>query len=298
MIYTITLNPSLDYVVEIDKLVAGGINRTKKEKIYPGGKGINVSIVLQNLGVENCALGFIAGFTGKEFERRVIACGCKTDFIVLNHGLSRINIKIKSERESEINGQGPVITQEDLSLLYQKLDIIQSEDILVLAGSIPGSLSEDVYKNICSYLASKNVRIVVDAAGQLLLNVLPYHPFLIKPNKQELEEVFGVDLQYDGEIICYAKKLQQMGARNVLVSLADYGAVLVTQEGQVFRRTPPDGKVVNSVGAGDSMVAGYLANYLETGSYQNALAMGLAAGSATAFSEWLASKEEILALLK
>ncbi len=298
MIYTITLNPSLDYVVEIDKLVTEGINRTKGEKIYPGGKGINVSIVLQNLGVENCALGFIAGFTGKEIERQVIACGCKTDFIVLNHGLSRINIKIKSEKESEINGQGPEITQEDLSLLYQKLDMVQSKDILVLAGSIPSSLAEDVYENICSYLVSKNVRIVVDAAGKLLLSVLPYHPFLIKPNKQELEEVFGVELQYDSEVICYAKKLQQMGARNVLVSLAGYGAVLVTQEGQVFRRTPPNGKVANSVGAGDSMVAGYLAKYLETNNYQNALAMGLAAGSATAFSEWLASKEEILALLK
>lgn len=297
MIYTVTFNPSLDYVVNMDQLILGSVNRTKTEKIYPGGKGINVSIVLQNLGIENCALGFIAGFTGKEIEHRVNACGCKTDFITLEHGLSRINVKIKSEIESEINGQGPEITADDLELLYQKFDVLQSEDILILAGSIPNTLPANIYENICYQLSRKNIRIIVDATGALLLNVLPFHPFLVKPNKHELEEAFEVKLQYDGEIICYARKIQQMGAQNVLVSLAGYGAVLVTQDGQVFRKTPPDGKVVNSVGAGDSMVAGYLAGYLETGDYQNALAMGLAAGSATTFSKWLATKEEILSLL-
>lgn len=297
MIMTVTFNPSLDYIVRVKGLQIGSVNRTQSEELYPGGKGINVSIVLKNLGVENCAVGFTAGFTGEEIERRVASYGCRTEFIRLPKGFSRINVKIKGEKESEINGQGPQIPQEALQCLYEKLDGLTQGDILVLAGSIPNTLPENIYEDLCRRLAGRGVRIVVDATRDLLMNVLPFHPFFIKPNKQELGDAFGVTLQSIDDVVFYAKKMQEKGAQNVLVSMAAEGAVLAADDGRIFQSLPPDGKVVNSVGAGDSMVAGFLAGYLATGDYQKALQTGLAAGSASAFSEWLATKEEIDALL-
>lgn len=298
MIYTVTFNPSLDYVIQVDHLSLGKINRTTSENVYPGGKGNNVSVILSNLGLESSALGFVAGFTGESLEMMLKEYGCSTDFIHLAEGLTRINVKIKSDSESEINGQGPVITEEALNQLYEKLDCLTDEDVLVLAGSIPNTLPEDIYEVIMKRLEGKGVRIAVDATKDLLMNVLKYHPFLIKPNNHELGEMFGVTLTSDEEIVCYAKKLQEMGARNVLISMAGDGAILVTEDGTIEKELPPKGTVVNSVGAGDSMVAGFLTGYLNTGDYHKALNLGTATGSATAFTSWLATREQIVALLK
>lgn len=298
MIYTVTFNPSLDYIVSVDNFTLGRVNRTRKEIIYPGGKGINVSMVLQNLGYQSCALGFMAGFTGREIARLLEVNGVESDFIHVDEGLSRINVKLRSNEESEINGQGPAIKKRDIALLYEKLDRIQDGDILVLAGSIPEVMPDDIYMDIMRYLQTKDVRIVVDATKDLLVNVLPYHPFLIKPNNHELGEIFGVELKTTEEIVTYAKKLQEKGARNVLISMAGDGAILLTEDGQIFQSLPPKGKVLNSVGAGDSMVAGFLAGYLENQDYEYAFYMGVCTGSASAFSESLATRDEVAELMK
>lgn len=293
MIYTVTFNPALDYVVKMDSLELGMVNRSTAEAVYYGGKGINVSIVLNNIGVENVALGFIAGFTGREIEDGVKAMGVTTDFITLADGMSRINVKIKAEKETEINGQGPDIKAEELLELFNKLEKLKGGDCLVLAGTIPASLPSDIYEQIMAKLMNKGIDIVVDATKELLLNVLKYHPFLIKPNNHELEEIFGVKLSTDEDIAEYAKKLQIMGARNVLISMAGDGAMLITEDGEVLRIGVPKGKVVNSVGAGDSMVAGFTASYLKDHDYMEALKRGTATGSATAFSEGLATADKV-----
>ncbi len=298
MVYTVTFSPSLDYIVQVPRLVLGDVNRTKAEVIYPGGKGINVSVVLKNLGVDSRALGFIGGFTGNEIERMLKDCGCDTDFITVKNGISRINVKIKSEQESEINGQGCQTSGTELEQLYHKLDCLQPGDTLVLAGSIPDILPGDVYEKLLERVSDIKINAVVDATGELLLKVLKYRPFLIKPNKEELGGLFDTEIQNDGDVAHYAKELQRQGARNVLVSMAGEGAMLLTEQGDMKKSAPPKGRVVNSVGAGDSMVAGFLAGYQRTsGDYEAAFRLGLAAGSATAFCEWLADKDEIERLL-
>ena len=298
MIYTVTFNPALDYVVKMDSLELGMVNRRKSKAIFYGGKGINVSTVLKNIGVDSVALGFVAGFTGKEIEDGVKAMGVKTDFIQLKNGLSRINVKIKAEQETEINGQGPDIKKDELQQMFDKLDKLQSGDCLILAGTIPASLPSDIYEQIMEKLMNRNIDIVVDATKDLLLNVLKFHPFLIKPNNHELGEMFGVVLKSDDEIVEYAKKLQVMGARNVLISMAGDGAILITETGEVHKIGVPKGTVVNSVGAGDSMVAGFTASYLKDHDYMEALKRGTATGSATAFSEGLATADKVEELYK
>lgn len=298
MIYTVTFNPSLDYIVNVDHFKTGVVNRITKELIFPGGKGINVSMVLQNLGFDTTALGFMAGFTGNEIVRLLDVKGVKSDFIRVEEGNSRINFKLRSDEETEINGQGPKITEGNIKELYDQLDKLQKGDILVLAGSIPDTLPQSMYMDIMKHLEGRGIDIAVDATRKLLMNVLPYGPFLIKPNNHELGEIFGVELKDKDEIITYAKKLQEMGARNVLVSMAGDGAVLVSENGEEYKAESPKGKLVNSVGAGDSMVAGFISGYLETGSYKEALRKGLCTGSASAFSEELATKAEVEELIK
>lgn len=298
MIYTVTFNPSLDYVVQVEHFQGDAVNRTSEEHVYPGGKGNNVAVIASNLGMKSRALGFKAGFTGAAMEQMLQEFGCDTDFIALEEGVTRINVKVKSDDEFEINGQGPRIPDEKIRQLYEKLDALESGDVLVLSGSIPNILPDDMYERIMERLAGTGVRISVDATKDLLMNVLKYHPFLIKPNNHELGEMFGVTLESDDEIAEYARKLQEMGARNVLVSMAGDGAILVTEDGSVLKQLPPAGEVVNSVGAGDSMVAGFLAGYLKTGSYEEALKLGTAAGSATAFTSWLADAGTVGELYK
>lgn len=293
MIYTVTFNPSLDYVVLVDKFNVGAVNRTSDERIFAGGKGINVSKVLKNLGHENTALGFIAGFTGDKLQEMLTNAGVTTDFIRVDNGLTRINVKIRSEKASEINGQGPQIDKTAIDKLYKKLDTLESGDILVLAGSIPDVMPKTIYSDIMDYLKNKDIRIIVDATKELLVNSLKYKPFLIKPNNFELGEIYGVELNLRNEVVPYALKLQKEGARNVLVSMGNEGAVLVAEDGNVYMSNPPQGKVVNAVGAGDSMVAGFLAGYLSSGDYEESLRMGLVAGSASAFTHDLATKEDI-----
>lgn len=297
MIYTVTLNPSLDYIVSVQDFQVGIVNRTKDELLYPGGKGINVSMVLKNLGIESTALGFIAGFTGKELGRKLNEKGIYTDFISVKQGMSRINVKIRSNQESEINGIGPNISENEMDLLYEKLNQLNDEDILVLAGSIPESVPSTIYKDIMEKLIDKKIKIVVDATKDLLVNVLSYKPFLVKPNNHELGEIFGVELHSREDVIPYANKLREMGAQNVLVSMAGEGAVLVTEQGDVYITEAPKGKLKNSVGAGDSMVAGFIAGYLNSKDYKEAFKMGVCTGSASAFSEELATKDEVLNLL-
>lgn len=298
MIYTVTFNPALDYVIRMESLKLGTVNRSSAEAVYYGGKGINVSTVLKNIGVDSVALGFVAGFTGKEIEEGVKNMGVATDFIKLPEGMSRINVKIKAEQETEINGQGPAISMEKVEKLFEKLDRLEKGDCLVLAGTIPASLPSDIYEQIMDRLKDKEIRIVVDATKDLLLNVLKYHPFLIKPNNHELEEMFGVVLKTDEEIAEYAKKLQERGARNVLISMAGDGAILLTETKEVYKMGVPKGTVVNSVGAGDSMVAGFVASYFKEHDYLKALKFGTATGSATAFSEGLATMDKVEELLK
>ena len=298
MIYTVTFNPSLDYVVQVEHFQGNAVNRTSEEHVYPGGKGNNVAVIASNLGMKSRALGFKAGFTGAAMEQMLQEFGCDTDFIALEEGVTRINVKVKSDDEFEINGQGPRIPDEKIRQLYEKLDALESGDVLVLSGSIPNTLPDDMYERIMERLAGTGVRISVDATKDLLMNVLKYHPFLIKPNNHELGEMFGVTLESDDEIAEYARKLQEMGARNVLVSMAGDGAILVTEDGSVLKQLPPAGEIVNSVGAGDSMVAGFLAGYLKTGSYEEALKLGTAAGSATAFTSWLADAGTVGELYK
>lgn len=298
MIYTVTFNPALDYVIRMESLKLGTVNRSSAEAVYYGGKGINVSTVLKNIGVDSVALGFVAGFTGKEIEEGVKNMGVATDFIKLPEGMSRINVKIKAEQETEINGQGPAISMEKVEKLFEKLDRLEKGDCLVLAGTIPASLPSDIYEQIMDRLKDKEIRIVVDATKDLLLNVLKYHPFLIKPNNHELGEMSGVVLKTDEEIVEYAKKLQERGARNVLISMAGDGAILLTETKEVYKMGVPKGTVVNSVGAGDSMVAGFVASYFKEHDYLKALKFGTATGSATAFSEGLATMDKVEELLK
>lgn len=293
MIYTVTFNPSLDYIVSVEDFKLGLTNRTSSELILPGGKGINVSTVLMNLGIDNTALGFVAGFTGEEIRREVEKSGIKSDFIFIEEGISRINMKLKSIDGTEINGSGPKISQEKVEELMKKLEALQEGDTLVLAGSIPASMSDDIYRETMKQLQGTGVQIVVDATKDLLLNVLEYHPFLIKPNNHELGEIFNVEIQDKEEVVTYGKKLQEKGARNVLVSMAGEGAVLIAENGEIHQSSAPKGTLVNGVGAGDSMVAGFLTGWIEKQDYKHSFYMGVAAGSASAFSEYLATREEV-----
>lgn len=298
MIYTVTFNPSLDYIVGVDNFRPGMTNRTSYEQMLAGGKGINVSYVLRHLGVESTALGFLAGFVGEELKRRLDRDGIRTDFQMLSDGESRINIKFRDSDGTEINGRGPAIAEEEVKKLREKIRCLKAGDILILAGSIPQSMPETIYMDIMADLQGKGVDIIVDATKDLLMNVLAYRPFLIKPNNHELGEIFGKELMSGEAVLPYAVKLREMGARNVLVSMAGEGAVLVDENGHEYIRKAPKGRVINSVGAGDSMVAGFVAGYLETKNYEYAFRKGLAAGSASAFSEQLADSEEVEALLK
>ncbi|MBR4701765.1 MAG: 1-phosphofructokinase [Oscillospiraceae bacterium] len=297
MIYTVTFNPAIDYVVHFDQLRPGEINRNEAEEFQFGGKGINVSNVLRTLGFDTVALGFVAGFIGEGFEKGLAEMGLKVDLIHVKEGMTRINVKVKAAEETEINGIGPIITEADMEKLYEKLDAIGPEDLLVLSGSIPKCLPGDTYERIMARLDGKGIPIAVDATKDLLVNVLKYHPFLIKPNNHELGEIFGRVLKTDEEIADCARKLQDMGGRNILVSMAGDGALLLDENGQVHRIGCPKGKVLNSVGAGDSMVAGFLAGWLGKGDYDYALKLGTATGSATAFSIGLAEKPLIDQLL-
>lgn len=298
MIYTVTFNPSLDYIVSVEDFRLGLTNRTSSELMLPGGKGLNVSMVLGNLGIANTALGFVAGFTGEEIVRRIEEMGVKSDLISIGEGISRINLKLKSIDGTEINGCGPQISEKDVQKLMEKLDVLEKGDVLILAGSIPGSMPDDIYRKIMERLDGRDVMIAVDATKDLLVNVLEYHPFLVKPNNHELGEIFGVELKTREEVVPYARKMQEMGAVNVLVSMAGEGAVLAAADGSIHAAPAPQGKLVNGVGAGDSMVAGFIAGWMEKKDYAHAFAMGVAAGSASAFSELLATKEEVETVYK
>ena len=293
MVYTVTFNPSLDYIVSVEGFQMGKTNRTAKEQMLPGGKGINVSTVLKNLGIPNIALGFSSGFTGEEIKRRVEEMGLASDFINLQNGYSRSNVKMKDFDGTEINGQGPDISPSETEKLLEKLDGLKEGDVLVLAGSIPRTMPDSIYSDILRRLDGKGILTVVDATGELLLHVLEYSPFLIKPNNHELGEIFQVKLETREDVAPYARKLQEKGARNVLVSMAGQGAVLLDENGQVHMLPAPKGKLVNAVGAGDSMVAGFLAGWLTKKDYEYAFRMGISAGSASAFSENLATKKEV-----
>ena len=306
MIYTITFNPALDYTTQVENFEIGKINRTKTENILAGGKGLNVSIILKRLGIDNIAFSFIAGFTGKELERIINKYDITTDFIEVNKGYTRINVKISSiegnsliqESETALNGNGPEITSTDIEKLLEKIKKINSNDMVILSGNIPKCINEDIYEIICKELNKNKVEFVVDASQILLTNCLKYKPFFIKPNKDELEETFNVKITTKEQIVIYAKKLQEKGAQNVLISLGGNGAILITEENEVYYSNTPKGQVINTVGAGDSMVAGFVAGYLKTQDFKNALKLGIASGSATAFSPGLAMKENIDELLK
>ena len=299
MIYTITFNPALDYIIKLDNLKIGEINRTDKEKILPGGKGLNVSIVLKNLGVESTVLGFIANFTGIELKNQMQKYGIKEEFIEVNEGMTRINVKINSDKEeTAINGNGPKISEKDIKEIIEKINKLNKKDIVILAGNVPKNINNNVYERICSILHKNENTFIVDTTKELLINVLKFKPFLIKPNKDEIEETFSVKIKNNDELIEYGKKLQELGAQNVLISLGGDGAILITSDNNVYSYKAPKGKVVNTVGAGDSMVAGFLAGYLKTNDYKYALKMGLATGSASAFSMELAKLEEVENLLK
>ena len=293
MIYTVTLNPSIDYIIETDKFKIGEVNRANKEELYPGGKGINVSLMLNELQVENTALGFLGGFIGEYIENTLASNGVNTEFIKLEKGFSRINLKIKNEVETEINGKGPHISEDNLQLLYKKIEKLKDEDILVLCGSIPKSLSNTLYQDIISMVAKKNVKVIVDATSNLLLNTLKYNPFLIKPNIHELEEIIDKKKDCIDSTIFYATKLKDMGAENVLISMGKDGALLIDSKGKIYLSNAPYGDVVNTVGSGDSMVAGFISGYLKTKDYKEALKLGASCGSATAFSSGIGEKKLI-----
>ena len=297
MVYTVTFNPAIDYVVHTGEMKLGATNRSEKEEMYFGGKGINVSIVLRELGIDSKALGFTAGFTGEAIENGLSEMGIDADFVRLKKGNSRINVKIKSAEETELNGQGPDIDEAAINALFEKLGKLSDGDTLILAGIIPSSLPSDIYEKILERLSGRNIKVVVDATKDLLLNVLKYKPFLVKPNNHELGEMFGVELKTDDDIEKYARKLQEMGAVNVLISMAGDGAMLIDEYGKMHRCGVCKGTVRNSVGAGDSMVAGFTAGSLK-GDYEYALKLGTAAGGATAFSDGLAEKAKIDELLK
>ncbi len=293
MVYTVTLNPALDYVMKLKALRTDDINRTDGEEIYYGGKGINVSVILTQLGIPNTALGFLGGFTGKKLEEMLKNDNVSCDFNYLKNGDTRINVKIKADKEIDLNACGPEITKEDMQSFLRKLDGIKSGDYLILAGSIPNTLPDDIYEQILERVGDRNINCVVDATGDLLKNVLKYKPFLIKPNHHELGDLFSAQIKSDDDIVKYSKKLQEMGARNVLVSMAKDGAMLTDENGCVHKIGNAKGKLINSVGCGDSMVAGFTAGYIKTADYSYALRLGSACGNATAFSEKLATREEI-----
>lgn len=297
MIYTVTLNPSIDYVVRLESLVTGITNRTTSEEYYFGGKGINVSCVLAELDLESTAFGFVAGFTGEAIEKGIRNDKIITDFIKLEKGISRINIKIKADDETEINCQGPHIEESELLRLLNKVDRINDGDTIVIAGNVPNTMPDDVYERILERIKSKKVRIVVDATKKLLLNSLKYKPFLIKPNRQELSEIFETEISTETDIEKYAKELQKMGAQNVLISLGGDGAMLIDEFGEKHKQGVLKEKVINTVGSGDSMVAGFIAGYEKEHSYPYALKLGSACGNATAFLSGLATKEKINELL-
>ena len=298
MIYTVTLNPSIDYIVRLDTLVNGITNRTTSEEYYFGGKGINVSCVLAELDIDSTAYGFIAGFTGEAIEKGISNSRIRTEFIKLPEGISRINIKIKAGEETEINGQGPDIPESALNELMARLDDIGDGDTLVIAGSVPNTLPDDIYERMLERLNGKNVRFVVDATKKLLVNSLKYKPFLIKPNRQEISEIFGVEVKSEDDTERYARKLQEMGAKNVLVSLGGEGAMLVDEFGKKHKMGVLKEKVVNTVGSGDSMVAGFVAGYEMKKDYHFALKLGSVCGNATAFLPGLATKDKINELLE
>lgn len=293
VIYTVTFNPSLDYIVSVKDFRPGMTNRTSSELVLAGGKGINVSIVLGNLGIKSTALGFIAGFTGDEIVRRLHNGGINSEFIKINDGISRINIKLKSIDGTEINGQGPHIDSSHIEQLMNRLRRLESGDVLVLAGSIPAGISDNIYKDIMDMLKDKGAQIVVDATSRLLTNVLEYNPFFIKPNQHELGDIFNVTLNTQEEVIPYALELKKMGAVNVCVSMGGKGAILVADDGNVYKAKAPDGILKNSVGAGDSLVAGFLSGWIEKKDYEYAFRKGVATGSASAFSERLATNGEV-----
>ena len=298
MIYTITFNPALDYISKVDNFEIGKINRTKEEKILPGGKGLNVSTVLKNLGFQSTALGFIAGFTGKELKTEIEKYGIQTDFIEVKEGITRINVKISSDVETALNGNGPIITEADIEKLLEQISKFNNEDIVILAGNIPKGIKNNIYEIICSKLEKNGVTFVVDSTKELLINVLKYKPFLIKPNTEELEETFKEKIETTEDIVKHAEKLQDMGARNVLISLGGDGAILITETKEVYYSKAPKGKVLNTVGSGDSMVAGFIAGYQKNRDYNEAFKMGIAAGSASAFSMNLATLPEVESQLK
>lgn len=298
MIYTVTFSPAIDYVVYMDDLKQGETNRSKREAYYFGGKGINVSTVLTQLGIENTAMGFVSGFTGEALEKGLKKQGIKTDFVRLEEGITRINIKIKTGRETEINTQGAAITEEKLEELLKKLDRLKEGDILVVSGNIPNTLPDNIYDVMLGRLSGKGVEYVVDATGQLLKNALKYRPFFVKPNKKELEDLMKTPIRTEAELREAAEGLRKLGARNVLVSLGKDGAYLLCEDGESYQMEAIRRQAKNTVGAGDSMVAGFLAGYLESGNYEKALKLGIAAGSATACSEGLAEREKIKAFFK
>lgn len=295
MVYTVTLNPALDYVIKTEKIRTDDINRTFGEKFYYGGKGINVSVILTRLGVENTALGFLGGFTGEKLEQMLKNDGINCDFNYLQSGDTRINVKIKAESEIDFNALGPALTEKEIDDFLDKIDsIIKPDDYLVLAGSVPPSVSCDIYERICEKNACRNVNFVIDTTGKSLKKALKYKPFLIKPNHHELGDLFGVNVETDDEIIKYAKELQNMGAKNVLISRAEKGALLIDEYGTVQKTDNADGELVNSVGCGDSMLGGFIAGYIKKQDYSYAFKLGSACGNATAFSEQLATENEIL----
>lgn len=297
MIYTVTFNPAIDFVISTDKFQTGAINRSKSDHIYYGGKGINVSKILNELGITSTALGFIAGFTGEQIEKGLKSEGILTDFVHLKEGYSRINIKIRSDDETDINTQGPEISEYDLHLLYKKLEKLNDNDILIISGSVPASMNDDIYEKLLSKIKNKSITTVIDATGEKLKKTLKYKPFLIKPNLDELKDIFSTDITTDQEIQKYAKKLQDMGARNVLVSMSKDGSILLTEDNRVIKQAAAQGDTVNTVGSGDSMVAGFIAGFIHKADYNYALSLANAAGSATAFSYGLAKKKEIFNLL-
>ena len=293
MIYTVTLNPSLDYVVDVDDFELGRTNRAVSERLYAGGKGINVSFVLKNLGFESTALGFSAGFTGEEIKKQIQERGITENFITVLNGQSRINIKLRGQQETEINGMGPDIEKEHIQQLLKKLSVLSTGDYLILAGSVPMKINDTIYYDILKTIEKKGIKAVVDTTGDLLLNVLKYHPFLIKPNIHELSELFSTEIKTKEEVVQYGLKLQDMGAQNVIVSMAGDGAVFICENGEIYKSEAPKGVVKNSVGAGDSMVAGFLAGFCETKDFAKAFKMGVCTGSASAFSEDLDTKEQV-----
>ena len=293
MVYTVTFNPALDYTLSVDSLCFERINRASDAEISYGGKGINVSVILTRLGVENTALGFSAGFTGKELEALLNADNIKNDFVHIENGATRINVKIRYGKELDINTDGAQISEKDIATLNEKLNIIESGDYLVLAGSVPKTLKNSGYELILESLKHKDLRLIVDAEDELLLGTLKYKPFLIKPNHHELGAIFNADIDSDEKAVFYAKELQKLGAQNVLVSLAERGAILVDEHGNIHKISNAEGTLINSVGCGDSMLAGFIAGYIKSGDYAEALKLAGACGNATAFSQGLAKKSEI-----